>query len=90
MMHRYQFEFSENGQSSFLSLSKEVQRRILKKLFFWESLENPLRFAKKLVGFENRFRFRIGDYLVIIACKDQFTVIVLVVLKVAHRREVYE
>lgn len=90
MMHRYQFEFSENGQSSFLSLSKAVQRRILKKLFFWESLESPLRFAKKLVGFDSCFRFRIGDYRVIIACKDQFTIIILVILKVAHRRDVYE
>lgn len=86
----YQFQFSLKSEKEFAALEKYFQKRILDKLQFFEASINPLQFAKKLVGCENRYRFRIGDYRVIVAKKDEISLVILVILKVAHRREVYE
>lgn len=90
MKKSYQFQFSRNADNDFASLEKNLQARILKKLEFFEHLADPLSFAKKLQGLENRYSFRIGDYRVIVSKKDQKILIVLVVVKIGHRREVYE
>lgn len=90
MKKSYQFQFSRNTDNDFASLEKDLQARILKKLGFFEHSGDPLSFAKKLQGLENRYSFRIGDYRVIVAKKDQGTLVILVVVKIGHRREVYE
>jgi mRNA interferase RelE/StbE len=43
--------------------------------------------VEKLSGSRDRFRVRVGDYRVIYAIED--TVLVVYVVKVGHRREVY-
>lgn len=86
----YQFQFSLKAEIEFATFVKSLQKRILNKLQYFESLDNPLQFAKKLVGSENRYRFRIGDYRVIVAKKGYAALVILVILKIGHRREVYE
>lgn len=86
----YQFQFSEQSENEFASLSKDLQKRILEKLEYFEKSGNPLSFAKKLQGLNNRFRFRIGDYRIIVSQKNQNILIVLVILKIAHRSKAYE
>lgn len=78
------------GEDDFFSLPKILQNRITAKLSYFQNSENPLLFAKKLRGFSNRFRFRIGDYRVIIEVRDHNVVVILLILKIGHRREVYE
>lgn len=90
MKKSYQFQFSRNADNDFESLEKSLQVRVLKKLDFFEHSEDPLSFAKKLQGLENRYSFRIGDYRVIVSKKDQGILIILVVVKIGHRKEVYE
>lgn len=90
MKKPYQFQFSRNAERDFAILEKSLQKKILKKLEFFANSEHLMLFAKKLVGFEDRFRFRIGDYRVIVAVKDQNTLIILLILKIGHRREIYE
>lgn len=67
-------------------LDKNVQQRIVKKLNFYCSQEDPLNYAEKLV--DSRFgqwRFRIGDYRVLFdVANDEITV-----LAVGHRKEIY-
>ncbi len=84
------FKFSRNAQNKFASLEKNLQKRILKKLEFFENSGDPLSFAKQLRGVDNRYSFRIGDYRVIASKYDKGVFVVLVVLKIGHRREVYE
>ena len=43
--------------------------------------------AKKLKGFENRYRIRIGDYCVIYEVHDD--VLLLIIVKVGSRRDIY-
>ena len=89
-MKSYQFQFSDKAENSFALFSRDLQARILKKLTFFENSENPLRFAKKLQNFENVFRFHIGDYRVLVKPKNKRELVILLILKVGHRREVYE
>lgn len=89
-MKPYQFQFSGHAERDFVRLPLFLQKRILDKLHFFEKSENPLKFAKRLKGFENWYRFRIGDYRVIVARKEEKIIIVLVIIKIGHRREVYE
>lgn len=50
--------------------------------------EMPQVIAKKLSGaYEDRTRFRVGDYRVI--CQIENHLLLILVVEVAHRREVY-
>jgi mRNA interferase RelE/StbE len=52
------------------------------------SRENPRELATQLVGAESdKWRFRVGDYRVIVQFRDQEMLIM--VISVGHRREVY-
>jgi len=90
MLKKYEFQFSGNAEKDFVSLENTLKKRILKKLVYFENSGEPLSFAKKLIGFEDKFSFRIGDYRVIVSPRDKKTLVILVVLKIGHRREVYE
>lgn len=90
MSKSYQFQFSENAEKDFSLLDYVIQKRILNKLEFYEKSNKPFSFAKKLNGFDDRFSFRIGDYRVIVTPEGNDTFVILVILKIGHRREVYE
>ena len=66
--------------------------KILLKIDEYLKMRDPLVRAKKLKGFEmDTYRFRVGDYRVIFRLDMRSgKLVVLVVLKVAHRREVYK
>lgn len=89
-MKRYLFEFTTQSFKEFLSLPRNIQTRIKTKLTFFISEKNPLQFAKKLVHLNNRFRFRIGDYRIIVTPKERGIFLILLIVKIGHRRDVYE
>jgi len=65
-------------------------RQIVKKIGFYSKKDNPLLFAKKLKPpFDDLFRFRIGDYRVIFEVDNKGNMIILTVLTVKHRKDVY-
>ncbi len=69
------------------SLPREVQMRIAKKMRFYASEDNPLRFAKRLA--DNRggeFRFRVGDYRLVFDVRNG----AIYILKIGKRDEIYE
>lgn len=90
IMKGYSLEFTTRSEREFFALPKLVQERIKKKMEFFISSEDPLRFSKKLHGLENQFRFRIGDYRVIVTPRENKTLVILVILKIGHRSDVYE
>ncbi len=90
MTIKYCIEFSPNAEKDFAKLGKAIQKRIFTKLKFFENQENPFPFAKKLTGTDNYFRFRIGDYRLIFTVKNKNVFTILLILKIAHRREVYD
>lgn len=87
----YRFVYTLAAQEDLNGLGKNVSVRILKKLDYFINLSDPLLRAKQLTGFDTpTFRFRVGDYRVVFR-KDVRAnkLIILVVLKIAHRGEVY-
>ena len=90
MIKKYQFQFSPKAEKEFIRLTKPLQKRIFEKLCFFEIQKNPLTYAKPLSGIKNHFRFRIGDYRIIITPKDKDTFIILLILKIAHRKDIYK
>lgn len=91
-MTSYQFQFSLKAEKEFGNLPRQLQKHILSKLEYWEKEENPLSFARKLEGTKNRFRFRLGDYRIIVAPQEGKSeiLVILIILKIAHRKEVYK
>lgn len=82
----YSYEFKPQAVRDFKKLPKEVRKRIIKKLDYFISTEDPLVFADHLINYElSSYRFRIGDYRIIFDVIDE----VLIILTLGHRREIY-
>lgn len=90
MKKAYRFEFSQAAEKEFSNLPKPIQKLMFKKLNYFESANDPLSFASILVGTDNKFRFRVGDYRIIVSKIDQNVFAILLILKVAHRSKAYK
>lgn len=67
-------------------LDGQIQIRVKEKIQFLSHQENPLLFAKKLRGYKDLFRFRVGDYRIMF----RLSLRTIILLRVKHRSEVYE
>ena len=84
-MVSYRIEFAKGVRKDFKRLPKKDAERILKKI---ESLsENPRPPESKKLTNDDSHRIRIGNYRVIYDIQDQ--VLVVLVLKVGNRKDVY-
>lgn len=90
MKRTYHFEFTRHADRFFGKFPKNVQKRLLKKLDALEKKENPLQWAKKLQGIGERYSFRVGDYRIICAQQKTDQIVILIILTVGHRKDVYE
>ena len=83
----YRIAFKSSAEKELLGLPREIVSRILPRI---ESLGlNPRpRGAKKLRGAKDLWRIRAGDYRAIYAIDDGRCEVT--VMRIAHRREVYE
>lgn len=85
---RYQVKFRRSARKEFLALPPKIQERFIEALSFLS--ENPfseLLHIKKLKGPEQIFRIRIGDYRLVYSVEEHD--LVVIVIKIGHRREVY-
>jgi len=78
--------FIESAKKDLDKLSLDVKKRIIDKLSFFISQENPLIFAKPMVDNDfGQYRFRIGYYRAIFDLKkDQ-----IIILVIGHRKDIY-
>ncbi len=82
----YSISYERSSAKELSKLDKPVARRIIK--FINKLSEDPRPpGCRPLVGYEGLWRIRIGDYRVTYSIED-YKLIVLVV-RIAHRREVY-
>lgn len=78
--------FTKNGEKDLRKLSQEIQKRIIKKLEFFSSQENPITFSKPLVDIPpTTHRFRVGDYRIAFYVEAE----TIYIERIRHRREVY-
>lgn len=83
--------YAKHALEDLQRLDRSVAKRIIAKIGKFAERENPLQFAKPLKPpFQGRWRFRIGDYRVIVRMSKDGAIYVLFVLRIKHRKEVYE
>lgn len=82
-------QYSRQAERQLKKLDSSVQARI--HSFMQDRIalrEDPQSLAKKLSGdYESLIRYRVGDYRVV--CEIHHHVLIVTVIAVAHRREVY-
>ncbi len=81
------YDFSQVAAKEFLKLSTAAQSRIIKKLEFFLSHNDPWSFATRLsiTAPQKTYRFRIGSYRVIFDREKDG----ILILRVGHRADIY-
>ncbi|KJL30081.1 type II toxin-antitoxin system RelE family toxin [Microbacterium oxydans] len=86
-MTRYRVEFTAAAAEEIRKLDPQIRRRILAGVSELEREPRP-HGVRKLAGYDNAWRVRIGDYRVLYEVIDDQ--VLVTVVRVAHRRDVYE
>jgi mRNA interferase RelE/StbE len=85
-MKKYEVVFSKRAEKSLLKLSGKVIEKIIPEIVALESDPRP-NGCKKLKGYADVWRIRIGDYRVIYSIDD---IILLVDIRdVGNRKDIY-
>ena len=85
-MNPYQVRFSKESHKALASLDAKLAMRIanaIKKL----ATEPKPPGCRKMVGSENDYRIRVGDYRVIYKIKS--SVLMIFVIRIGHRKDIY-
>lgn len=81
----YAVEFLPSAARALAKLDRAVQRRIASRVD--RLAVDPRADAVKLRGADDVWRIRVGDYRVLYAIEDER--LVVLVIKLGHRRDVY-
>lgn len=83
----YNILFTSNSRKQFSKLTKDIQKRIVTYLET-KVIFNPQLHGKNLVGNKKGlWRYRVGDYRII--CQINNKELVILILDLGHRRDVY-
>ncbi len=83
----YRIEFVKQSAKQLKSLSTEEQQRIKIKIDALGNVPRPDGVVK-LAGEDNLYRIRVGNYRIIYSIQDNH--LLVLVLKIGHRRDVYQ
>jgi len=88
---KFHLEFSPRATEELKELPAILSAVIVKKLKYFSAQKNPLTYAKPLHGrLDGLYRFRIGDYRAIFEKQANGQISILYILKISHRRDIYE
>jgi mRNA interferase RelE/StbE len=89
-MKKYILQYAPSVQKDLRALDPVVAKQILQKLEQFVESDDPLGYAKPLVGkLQGLYRYRVGDYRIIFDIDAQGAITVLVILHVMHRKDIY-
>jgi len=83
----YRIEFVKQAAKQLKSLSSEEQQKIKIKIDALTNVSRPDGVVK-LTGEDNIYRVRVGNYRIIYSIQDEQ--LLVLVLKIGHRRDVYQ
>jgi mRNA interferase RelE/StbE len=86
-MNEYSLTFARSARKELESLPNSVVIRIFSKIESLAAEPRPNN-CRKLQGFTNLWRIRIGDYRVIYSIDDNAKIVDIITVR--HRREAYE
>ena len=82
----YEIEISRTAEKQLRKLPRNDQERIVRAIRPLAQTPRP-RGSRKLTGYDNVFRIRVGHYRLLYSISS--TQLVIIILKIGHRREVY-
>ncbi|MBF0424073.1 MAG: type II toxin-antitoxin system RelE/ParE family toxin [Magnetococcales bacterium] len=82
----YSVAWDDRARWKLRNLDPTIRKRIIKKAISLESNPRP-QGAKKLSGMADTWRIREGDYRILYTIEDNQ--LIVLVIKIGHRREVY-
>ena len=81
--------FSAKAAKLFNKLDKPIQRQLAAEIDKILSLDDPRQLGKSLTGeLSGLWRYRAGDYRIV--CEIQDNVLMILVVRVAHRKDIYD
>ena len=83
---RYRLDFKPSAEKSLAKLPTDLQKRIVRAVELLAENPRPHRVVK-MEGDENLWRIRVGDFRIVYEIHD--SVLLVMVLRVGHRREAY-
>lgn len=88
---KYELEYTKRALTDLQALGIVESRRIVLKLKYFVGQPDPLKHSKSLKGvYKGLFRFRVGDYRAIFSKDAKGTLTLLTIIRVQHRKDVYE
>jgi mRNA interferase RelE/StbE len=85
-MRSYEIEISRTAEKQLRQLPAQDQLRVARAIVALGHEPFP-RGVRKLVGYEDVYRLRVGRYRVLYSVEERR--LVIIILKVGHRRDVY-
>lgn len=82
--------YSDTAVRQLKKLSPALARRIVFKIAENAAQKDPLSRAKALQGrLSGKYRYRVGDYRAIFTVDAKGRLVVLIIITIKHRRDVY-
>lgn len=85
-MPKYSVEISKTAFKILSKLPNKIAEKIEIALLKLEENSRPIG-SKKLSGFKDLYRLRIGDYRAIYSIEEE--IVTIIVLDIGHRKEIY-
>ena len=85
-MARYRIEISRTAERQLKKLRREDQRRVVKAMLGLADDPRP-KGSRKLAGYDDVFRIRVGRYRIIYSIAGKK--LVIIILKIGQRKDVY-
>ena len=85
-MAKYKIEISRSAEKQLKKLPRRDQQRIVEAVLALADEPVP-RGARKLAGYDDVFRIRVGRYRILYSVSSG--TLVIIVLKIGHRKDVY-
>ena len=86
-MAKYSVQIKKSAQKEIRELPKPMIKRVLTKIYALADDPRPSG-SRKLIGYENYWRIRVGNYRVIYTIDDG--VLLVEVIAVRHRKDAYQ
>ncbi|RPI64088.1 MAG: type II toxin-antitoxin system RelE/ParE family toxin [Planctomycetaceae bacterium] len=82
----YRLEIKESARKQIIRLAKPDQRRVMAAIADLAETPRPDG-VRKIVGADNAYRIRVGDYRIVYEIHDR--VLTVYIVRVGHRKDVY-
>ena len=84
-MAKYKIEIKRSASKELNSLPNKEIKKIINSIN--QLIENPRPINSKKLSASERYRLRVGDYRILYEIED--LILIVYIIKIAHRRDVY-